>query len=244
MEKIKQLVDDKIGLELIREYILDAPGILYKYNEIRLDTETQKIFDYEIKKEKYNFFVDTVNNINTKLFQEIESMNPHFQKLLKDYLDNKPNDFIQKLVDAVYQIENPKKNKSVTIDDILNISVLKNNKIYNRNKNNSNDNNDNNAAYTIKVYMEVIVGNLNKKTMGNLNCQYKDKDLMTRFIELMNEFKPFKIKIRPPFNLENEKKKDEQNKKDKKEKIDSANAATKRTSQGKTGGYTRKNRYK
>jgi len=242
VEKIKQLVDDKIGLELIREYILDAPGILYKYNEIRFDTENKNIFDYEIKKEKYNFFIDTVNNINSKLFQETESMNPVFQKMMKDYLDNKPNEFIKKVVDAAYNIQNTRKNQSAPIDDILNISVLKNNKIYNRNKNNSNDNN---AAYTINVYMEVVVGKLDKKTMRNLNCQYKDKDLMTRFLELMNNSKPYKIKIIQPFNIANAKNEIEQKKKENEKKINSAkSSSTKRTSSGKTGGYTRKNRYK
>jgi hypothetical protein len=242
VEKIKQLVDDKIGLELIREYILDAPGILYKYNEIRFDTENKNIFDYEIKKEKYNFFIDTVNNINSKLFQETESMNPVFQKMMKDYLDNKPNEFIKKVVDAAYNIQNTRKNQSAPIDDILNISVLKNNKIYNRNKNNSNDNN---AAYTINVYMEVVVGKLDKKTMRNLNCQYKDNDLMTRFLELMNHSKPSKIKIIPPFNIANAKNEIEQKKKENEEKINSAkSSSTKRTSHGKSGGYTRKNRYK
>jgi hypothetical protein len=248
VEKIKQLVDDKIGLELIREYILDAPGILYKYNEIRFDTENKNIFDYELRKEKYSFFVNTVNNINKDLFQNIESMNPDFQSLLKDYLDNKSNEFYKNIVVKSYEIENPQKNNSVSIDDTMNISVLKNNAIYNKNdanKNNAaykNDANKYNAAYKINVYMEVILGNLDEKTMGELNCQYKDKNLISRFLELMNPVKTYKIVKREPFNVETAKTEIKKKKKAKEEKIQSVKSKTAKRGQMKTGGYTRRNR--
>lgn len=232
MQKIMQIMNEKTSLELVHKYILTSPGIYYKYKEIKLDKTMKQIFDYELRKEKYSFFVNTVNNINKDLFQNIESMNPNFQVLLKNYLDNKSNDFYNNIVVKSYQIENPQKNKPITIDDTMNISVLKNNAIYNKN-----DANKNNAAYKINIYMEVIVGNLDANTMGDLNCQYKDKNLIARFVELMNPVKTYKIVKREPFNVEKAKTEIE---KKKREKIQSTR--TKKKLPGKTGGYTRKNR--
>jgi hypothetical protein len=210
--------------------------------------EDKNIFDYELRKEKYSFFVNTVNNINKDLFQNIESMNPDFQSLLKDYLDNKSNEFYKNIVVKSYEIENPQKNNSVSIDDTMNISVLKNNAIYNKNdanKNNAaykNDANKYNAAYKINVYMEVILGNLDEKTMGELNCQYKDKNLISRFLELMNPVKTYKIVKREPFNVETAKTEIKKKKKAKEEKIQSVKSKTAKRGQMKTGGYTRRNR--
>ncbi len=237
LQKITQIMNEKLSLDLIDKYILSSPGIYYKYKEIKLDKSMKQIFDDELRKEKYNFFVNTVNNINKDLFQNIESMNPHFQKMLKDYLDNTSNDFYKNIVVKTYQIENPQKNKSVSIDDAFNISVFKNNAIYNKN-----DNNKYNAAYKINIYMEVILGNLDEKTMGELNCQYKDKNLISRFLELMNPVKTYKIVRREPFNVETAKTEIEKKKRAKEEKIQSVKSKTTKRGQMKTGGYTRKNR--
>jgi hypothetical protein len=77
--------------------------------------------------------------------------------------------------------------------------------------------------------------------MGDLNCQYKDKNLITRFMELMNPVKTYKLLKREPFNVENAKNEIEQNKKAKEEKIQSAKKFTKRNVV-KNGDYTRRNR--
>ncbi len=236
LQKITQIMNEKLSLDLIHKYILSSPGIYYKYKEIKLDKSMKQLFDDELRKEKYSFFVNIVNNINKDLFQNIESMNPHFQKMVKDYLDNTSNDFYKNIVIKSYEIENPQKNKSVSIDDAFNISVFKNNWIYNKN-----DNNKNNAAYKINVYMEVILGNLDEKTMGVLNCQYKDKNLISRFLELMNPVKTYKLVRREPFNVETAKTEIEKKKRAKEEKIKSANKSAKRGPM-KTGGYTRRNR--
>jgi len=236
LQKITQIMNEKMSLDLIHKYILSSPGIYYKYKEIKLDKTMKQIFDDELRKEKYNFFVNTVNNINKDLFQNIESMNPNFQKMLKDYLDNTSNDFYKHIVVKTYQIENPQKNKSVSIDDAFNISIFKNNAIYNKN-----DSNKYNAAYKINVYMEVILGNLDENTMGELNCQYKDKNLITRFMELMNPVKTYKLVRREPFNVETAKTEIEKKKIAKEEKIKSANKSAK-LNIVKKGGYTRKNR--
>ena len=239
LQKITQIMNEKMSLDLIHKYILSSPGIYYKYKEIKLDKSMKQLFDDELRKEKYSFFVNTVNNINKDLFQNIESMNPKFQKMLKDYLDNTSNDFYKNIVVKTYQIENPRKNNSVSIDDTFNISVFKNNVIYNKN-----DSNKYNAAYKINVYMEVILGNLDEKTMGELNCQYKDKNLITRFIELMNPVKTYKIVKREPFNVETAKTEIKKKKKAKEEKIQSVNNKSVKRNIVKKGGYTRKNRYK
>jgi hypothetical protein len=235
LQKITQIMNEKMSLDLIHKYILKTPGIYYKYKEIKLDKSMKQIFDDELRKEKYSFFINTVNNINKDLFQNIESMNPHFQKMLKDYLDNTSNDFYKNIVIKSYEIENPQKNKSVSIDDAFNISVFKNNWIYNKND-------KNNAAYKINVYMEVILGNLDEKTMGDLNCQYKDKNLISRFLELMNPVKTYKLVRREPFNVETAKTEIEKKKRVKEEKIQSVKSKTAKRGQMKTGGYTRRNR--
>jgi hypothetical protein len=239
LQKITQIMNEKMSLDLIHKYILSSPGIYYKYKEIKLDKSMKQLFDDELRKEKYSFFVNTVNNINKDLFQNIESMNPKFQKMLKDYLDNTSNDFYKNIVIKSYEIENPRKNNSVSIDDTFNISVFKNNVIYNKN-----DRNKYNAAYKINVYMEVILGNLDEKTMGELNCQYKDKNLITRFIELMNPVKTYKIVKREPFNVETAKTEIKKKKKAKEEKIQSVNNKSVKRNIVKKGGYTRRNRYK
>jgi hypothetical protein len=236
IQKITQIMNEKISLDLIHKYILSSPGIYYKYKEIKLDKSMKQIFDDELRKEKYSFFVNTVENLNKDLFQNIESMNPKFQKMLKDYLDNNSNDFYKNIVVKTYEIENPQQNKSVAIDDAFNVSVFKNNVMYNKN-----DSKNNKAAYKINLYVEVIVGNLDKKIMGDLNCQYKDKNLITRFMELMNPVKTYKLLKRKPFNVENAKNEIEQNKKAKEEKIQSAKKFTKRNVV-KNGDYTRRNR--
>jgi hypothetical protein len=236
LQKITQIMNEKMSLDLIHKYILSSPGIYYKYKEIKLDKSMKQLFDDELRKEKYSFFVNTVNNINKDLFQNIESMNPKFQKMLKDYLDNTSNEFYKNIVVKTYEIENPRKNNSVSIDDTFNISVFKNNVIYNKN-----DSNKYNAAYKINVYMEVILGNLDENTMGELNCQYKDKNLITRFIELMNPVKTYKIVKREPFNVETAKTEIKKKKKAKEEKIKLSNKSVKRNIV-KKGGYTRRNR--
>ena len=240
-EKIYRMINEKIGLNLINKYILNAKGILYNYRDFiekSFSEKDKKIFNNAINEQKYSFFKNTIEAINKKLYQNIESINPNFQNKLKDYLDNKSNHFITDIVNKSYLIENPDKTKPVSISDDLDISVIKQNQIYNRN-----DSNKNSASYTINVYMELIIGKLDVNTMGNLNCQYKDKDLITRFLELMNKYKQPKLKIRPPFNIENATKEIEKKKKAKEEKIQSANKSTKRN-MVKKGGYTRKNTYK
>jgi hypothetical protein len=92
--------------------------------------------------------------------------------------------------------------------------------------------------------MEVILGNLDEKTMGELNCQYKDKNLITRFIELMNPVKTYKIVKREPFNVETAKTEIKKKKKAKEEKIQSVNNKSVKRNIVKKGGYTRRNRYK
>ena len=238
LQKITQIMNEKISLDLVHKYILNTPGIYYKYKEIKLDKLMKQIFDDELRKEKYSFFKNTIEAINKDLYQNIESINPKFQNKLKDYLDNKTNAFINDIVNKSYLIENPDKTQPVSISDDLDISVIKQNQIYNRN-----DTAKNNAEYKINVYMEVIVGNLDKKIMGDLNCQYKDKNLIARFMELMNPVKTYKLVKRDPFNVENAKTEIEKKKKAKEEKIQSANKSAKRK-MVKKGGYTRKNTYK
>ena len=202
VEKIFLLLDKINSLNLVKSFLFgESKGINIFYEKYTTDTKRNAEILNELKKEKYSFFTNTVKFIKDK-FTNIkrETTNDELNNMMKNYFNNTSNDFMEKVVREAKQVINS--NDNPKCDPLWNILVTKT----------LPSTDQNNPEYEIKVYMEVIKGEMNYDTQQNIKCDYRDQNLTVLFNELNTNPNMFEVvKKTSAVELPKEAKGDKQN---------------------------------
>jgi len=202
VEKNFLLLNKINSLNLVKSFLFgESKGINIFYDKYTTDTKRNAEILNELKKEKYSFFTNTVKFIKDK-FTNIkrETTNDDLNNMMKNYFNNTSNDFMEQVVREAKQVINS--NDNPKCNPLWNILVTKS----------LPSTDQNNPEYEIKVYMEVIKGEMNYETQQNIKCDYRDQNLTVLFNELNTNPNVFEVvKKTSAVELPKEAKGDKQN---------------------------------
>lgn len=179
--KVNNIVNkfDKINARaLLNEKIFSTNGINLDYDKD--ESEDGRKIKKEVEKDEYKVFRNTVKFIKDKFTKDNrESMNPLLRRYVDEYFDDKTNTFGEIIDSADAYIQNITK-KKIDCNDKQFESW---NTLVTRLK----PTNDNDPEYEISLHIEVIKGEINYETEKTINCDYRDKILLTLFDSLLNK---------------------------------------------------------
>jgi len=186
-EKILKKTNIIKTLKYIEENIINSPGINLNYKSE--SNEFNTVLKSELEKEKYSYFMNTVETIN-KNFLNIQTTNQNLENIIKDYFNNRNKDLITTLIEPAKTAMNVNK-----IDDDckyhymetgVSITTSSAKKLY---------------EYEINIYMEVVIGKVDYQTQNNIKCDYRDEKLVAYFNRDSTNVNKFEIVKSKAINL-------------------------------------------
>jgi len=220
-EKILKKTNIIKTLKYIEENIINSSGINLNYKSE--SNEFNTVLKSELEKEKYSYFMNTVETIN-KNFLNIQTTNQNLENIIKDYFNNRNKDLITTLIEPAKTAMNVNK-----IDDDckyhymetgVSITTSSAKKLY---------------EYEINIYMEVVIGKVDYQTQNNIKCDYRDEKLVAYFNRDSTNVNKFEIVKSKAINLNKNKEPTQNNQKNQNNQNNQ-----KKTKGGKT---TRKKKY-
>uniref|UniRef100_A0A6C0ETK2 Uncharacterized protein n=1 Tax=viral metagenome TaxID=1070528 RepID=A0A6C0ETK2_9ZZZZ len=176
-------------LKYIQENIINSNGINLNYKSE--SNEFNTVLKSELEKEKYSYFMNTVETIN-KNFLNIQTTNQNLENIIKDYFNNRNRDLITNLIEPaktamnVNKIDDECKYHYMETGVFITTSSAK--KLY---------------EYEINIYMEVVIGKVDYKTQNNIKCDYRDEKLVAYFNRDSTTVNKFEIVKSKAINLNN-----------------------------------------
>jgi hypothetical protein len=200
------------GLQLVNQYLFSdtAKGIYLYYDKKEKSSENEELLN-ELNKDKYSYFVKTVDYIK-KNFENIKSTNNELTNKMVSYFNNISNDFVENVINKAKKVinENEIGNCETHENDLLNIGVTKKTNIK-----------SNEPEFEIDIYMELIIGPINYENQQNIKCEYRDENLIAMWDKLSsnpNKFEVIKKTNAVKINTEDNGDKNKQNKQNKQNK--------------------------